>query len=141
MERETKVSELFGSLRHDLVDQAFCRWLVVGEPLIVGWAETVGVAEFTGNAELPDGDHLGFFQGIPDAGEPAPGHEPRQVIVFQVDEAVTPSEMDPANIDPMQEEPGIISKVPQLLGQMNIGVKGVRYVEDDPLAGLLGFVA
>jgi len=71
----------------------------VGEPLVVGWAEPVTVTEFTGNTELPDVEHFGFFQGVPDHGEPASGHELRQVIVFQVDETVTPSEMDPAHVD------------------------------------------
>ena len=60
--------------------------------------------------------------------------------MFQVDEAVAPSEMDPAHVDPVKEEPGVVSKVPQILGQMNVGVEGVRYVEDDPLADSLGFL-
>ena len=58
--------------------------------------------------------------------------------MFQVDEAVTPSEMDPAHVDPVKEKPGVISEVPQMQGKMNVGVEGVRYVEDDPLAGFLG---
>jgi len=33
---------------------------------------------------------------------------------------------------------GVVTDVPQLLGQMNVGVEGVRYVEDDPLAEFLG---
>ncbi len=138
MEWETDIPELLGSPRHHLLDEPLGRGLVVGEPLVVGWAEPVTVTEFTGNAELSDGDHPGFFQGVPDHGEPASGHELRQVIVFQVDEAVTPSEMDPAHVDPVKQEPGVISKVPQFLGQMIVGVEGVRYVEDDPLAGFLG---
>ncbi len=138
MEWETDIPELFGSPRHDPLDEPLGRGLVVGEPLVVRRGEPVTVTEFTGNAELPDGDHLGFFQGIPDAGEPAPGHEPRQVIVFQVDEAVTPSEMDPAHVDAVLEKAGVVSEVPQLFGQMRFGVEGVRYVEDDPLAGFLG---
>jgi hypothetical protein len=101
MEWETDITELLGSPRLDLVDEPLVRGLVVGEASVVGSAEPVAVTEFTGNAELPDGDHFGFFQGVPDHGEPASGHEPRQVIVFQVDEAVSPSEMDPAHVDPV----------------------------------------
>jgi len=138
MKWETDIPELLGSPRHDLLDEPLGRGLVVGEPLVVGWAEPVSVTQFTGNAELPDGDHLGFFQGVPDHGERASGHEPRQVIVFQVDEAVAPSEMDPAHIDPVKQEPGVVGEVPQMKGKMKVGVEGVRYVEDDPLAGFLG---
>ena len=54
--------------------------------------------------------------------------------MLQVDEAVTPSEMDPSHVDSVKQEPGVVSKVAQLLGKMNCGVEGVRYVEDDPLA-------
>ncbi len=61
--------------------------------------------------------------------------------MFQVDEAVTPSEMDPAHVDAVKEEPGVVSEVPQFLGQMRFGVEGVRYVEEDPLAGFLGCLA
>ena len=138
MEWETDISELLGSPRHDLVDKAFGRGLVVGEPLVVGWAESVSVAQFTGNTKLADMDHARVHQGVPDHGEPASGHELRQVIVFQVNEAVAPSQMDPAHVDPVKQVSGIVSKVPQFLGQMNVGVEGVRYVEDDPLAGFLG---
>jgi len=138
MEWETDIPELLGSPRHDLVDEPLGRGLVVGEPLVVGWAEPVTVTQFTGNTELSDGDHPGFFQGVPDHGEPASGHEPRQVIVFQIDEAVAPSEMDPAHVDAVLEKAGVVSEVPQLFGQMRFGVEGVRYVEDDPLAGFLG---
>ena len=58
--------------------------------------------------------------------------------MLQVDEAVTPSEMNPAHVDPVKQVSGIVSKVPQLLGQMNVGVERVWYVEDDPLACFLG---
>jgi len=140
VKRETDITELLGSPRHDLVDEPLGRGLVVGEPLVVGWAEPVSVTEFTGNAELSDGDHPGFFQGVPDHGERASGHEPRQVIVFQVDETVTPSEMDPAHVDPVQKIPGVVSKVAHLVRQMNVRAKRVRYVEDDPLAGFVGWL-
>jgi len=138
VKRETDLPELLGSPRHDPLDEPLGRGLVVGEPLVVGWAEPVTVTEFTGNTELPDGDHPGFFQGVPDHGEPASGHELRQVIVFQVDEAVTLSQVDPAHVDAVQEKAGVVSEVPQFLGQMNVRVEAVRYVEDDPLAGFLG---
>jgi hypothetical protein len=140
VEWETDITELLGTPRLDFLDEPLGRGLVVGEPLVVRWAEPVSVTQFTGNAELPDGDHFGFFQGIPDAGEPASGHEPRQVIVFQVDETVTPSEMDPAHVDAVKQVSGVVSKVPQMQGKMNVGVKSVRYVEDDPLAGFLGWL-
>src|SRR5208337_5668479 len=122
MEWETDIPELLGSPRLDLVDEPFGRGLVVGEPLVVGWAEPVTVTEFTGNAELADMDHPEFFQGIPDAGDRTSGHEPRQVIVFQVDEAVAPSEMDPAHVDTVKQVSGVVSKVAQLVRQMNVGV-------------------
>ena len=48
--------------------------------------------------------------------------------------------MDPAHVDAVKEEPGIVSKVPQLFGQMNVGVEGVGDVEDDPLAGFPGWL-
>jgi hypothetical protein len=99
VKRETDLPELFGSPRHDLVDEPLRRGLVVGEPLVVGWEEPVSVAQFTWDVELPNGDHFGFFQGVPDAGEPASGHEPRQVIVFQIDEAVSPSQVNTPDID------------------------------------------
>jgi len=40
-----------------------------------------------------------------------------------------------------KEEPGVVTEVPQMQGKMNVGVEGVRYVEDDPLAGFLGCLA
>jgi len=141
VEWETDIPELFGSPRHDLVDEPFGRGLVVGEPLVVGWAEPVAVTEFTGNTELADMDHARVHQGVPDHGEPASGHELRQVIVFQADEVVTPTQVDPAHVDPVKEKPGVVSEVPQFLGQMRFGVEGVRYVEEDPLAGFLGCLA
>ncbi len=113
----------------------------MGERLVVGWAEPVSVTEFTGDAEPADMDHARVHQGVPDYGEPASGHELCQVIVFQVDETVTPSEMDPAHVDAVQEKTGVVSELPQFLGQMKVGVEGVRYVEDDPLAGFLGWLA
>jgi hypothetical protein len=107
----------------------------------MGWAELVSETKFTGYTELPDADNPGFFEGLPDHGESASGHELRQVIMFQLDEAVTPSKMEPAHVDPVKQEPGVVSKVAQLLGQMNCDVEGIRYVEDDPLAGFLGCLA
>jgi hypothetical protein len=138
VEWQTDLPELLGSPRHDLLDEPLGRGLVVGEPLVVGWAESVSVTQFTGNTEPPDGDHFGFFQGIPDAGEPASGHEPRQVIVLQVDEAVTLSQMDPAHVDAVKQVSGVVGEVPQMQGKMNVGVEGVGDVEDDPLAEFLG---
>jgi hypothetical protein len=141
VERETDIPELSGSPCPHLVDEPFGRGLTVGETLVMGRDEAVSVTHFTGDAELPDADHPGFFQGVPDHREPASGHELDQVIVFQIDEAVTPSEMDPCYVDPVKQEPGIVSKVAQLLGQMNWFVERIRYVEDDRLAGFLGFGA
>src|SRR5271157_2788515 len=138
MEWETDIPELLGSPRHDFVDEPFGRGLVVGEPLVVGWAKPVSITEFTGNAELADMDHARVHQGVPDHGEHASGHELGQVIVFQVDEAVAPSQVDPAHVDAVKEVSGVIRQVPQLLGQMNVRVEGVRYVEDYPLAEFLG---
>ncbi len=48
--------------------------------------------------------------------------------------------MDPAHVDAVKEKAGVVSEVPQFLGQMNVGVEGVRYVENDPLAGFLGWL-
>jgi len=141
VKRETDLPELLGSPRLDLVDEPFGRGLVVGESLVVGWAEPVTVTEFTGNAELADMDHPGFFQGVPYGGESLLGDELHEVVTLEIDEVVTPSEMDPAHVDPVKEVPGVVGEVPQLLGQMNVRVEGVRYVEDDPLAGFLGRLA
>jgi len=101
----------------------------------------VTVGHFTFNAELANMDHVRLHQGVPDGGESLLGDELHEVVTLQVDEAVAPSEMDPAHVDPVKEVSGIVSEVPQLLGQMNVRVEGVRYVEDDPLAGFLGCVA
>ena len=60
--------------------------------------------------------------------------------MFQVDETVTTSEMDPAHVDAVQEKAGVVSEVPQMKGKMSVGVEGVGYVEDDPLAGFLGWL-
>jgi hypothetical protein len=141
MEWETNISELLGPPRHYLVDEPFGRGLVVGEPLVVRRAKSITVAQFTRNAELPDANNTGFFQGVPDGGAPASGHELRQVIVFQVNEAVTPTQMDPTHIDPVQEKLGVVSEVPQLFGQMYSSVERVRHVEDDPPAEFLGWFA
>jgi len=46
--------------------------------------------------------------------------------------------MDPAHVDPVKQEPGVVGEVPQMKGKMSVGVEGVWYVEDDPLAGFLG---
>jgi hypothetical protein len=86
-------------------------------------------------------DHFSFHQGVPDGGEPLRGNELDEVVPLQVDEAVTPSQVDPSNIDPVEEIPGIVGKVPQFLGQMHVGVEAVGDVEDDLLAGFLGFLA
>ena len=64
-----------------------------------------------------------------------------EVVTLQVDEAVAPTQVDPAHVDPVEQVSGVVSKVPQVLGQMDLGVEGVRYVEDDPLAGVLGGLA
>ena len=141
MEWKADASELLGSPRHDLVDEPFGRRLVVGEPFVVGCAESVTVAHFTGNVELSHRDHPSFLQGIPDRSKPTSWHEPGQIIVLQINEAVAPSEVDPANIDPMKQEPCVIGKMLQLFGQMDLGIEGVWDVEDDFRAGSLGFPA
>jgi hypothetical protein len=86
-------------------------------------------------------DHVRLHQGIPDGGESLLGDELHEVVTLEVDEAVAPSEMDPAHVDPVQEKPGVVRQVPQVQGKMNVGVDAVRYVEDDPLAGFLGCLA
>jgi len=86
-------------------------------------------------------DHVRVHQGVPDGGESLLGDEPDKVVTLQMDEAVSPSQMDPAHVDPVKEKPGVVTEVPQLLGQMNVRVEGVRYVEDDPLAEFLGCFA
>ena len=58
-----------------------------------------------------------------------------------MEQRLTPSEMDPAHVDPVKEKPGVVTEVPQFLGEMDLRVEGVRYVEDDPLAGFLGRLA
>ena len=107
----------------------------------MGIEKPIPVGHFTFDAELADMDHVRLHQGIPDGGESLLGDELHEVVTLQVDEAVTPSEVDPAHVDPVKEKPGVVSEVPQMLGKMNVGVEGVRYVEDDPLAGFLGCLA
>ena len=126
---------------HDLVDQPLRGWLVEGEALIMGIEKPISVGHFTFDAELANMDHVRLHQGIPDGGESLLGDELHEVVTLEVDEAVSPSEMDPAHVDPVKQVSGVISKVPQFLGKMNVGVEGVRYVEDDPLAGFLGCLA
>ena len=126
---------------HDLVDQPLRGWLVEGEALIMGIEKPIPVGHFIFDAELADMDHVRLHQGIPDGGESLLGDELHEVVTLQVDEAVTPSEMDPAHVDPVKEKPGVVSEVPQMQGKMNVRVKAVRYVEDDPLAGFLGCLA
>jgi len=58
--------------------------------------------------------------------------------MLQVDEAVTSSEVNPADVNPMEQIAGVIGKVAQFLGKMEIRVEGVGDVEDDPLVALLG---
>jgi hypothetical protein len=58
--------------------------------------------------------------------------------MLQIDQAVSPSQMDPTHVDPVEEISGIIGKVPQFLGQMGVGVEGIGDVEDDPFAAFLG---
>jgi hypothetical protein len=106
--------------------------------LIVGWQEPVSIAQFIWNTELSDRNHVGFYKGVPDHGQHALGHEPRHIVVFQVDKAVSPSQMDPAHVDTMKQIAGIIGEVPQFLGQMSIGVEGIGDVEDNPHAAFLG---
>jgi len=83
-------------------------------------------------------DHVRLDQGIPDGCESLLGDELHEVVTLQVDEAVSPSEMDPAHVDAVKQVSGVVSKVPQMQGKMNVGIEGVRYVEDDPLAVFLG---
>src|SRR5208337_672938 len=123
---------------HDLVDQPLRGWLILEEPLVVGIEKPIPVGHFTFDAELANMDYVRLNQGIPDGGESLLGDELHEVVTLQVDEAVAPSEMDPAHVDPVKQISGVVTDVPQLLGQMNVGVEGVRYVEDDPLAEFLG---
>jgi hypothetical protein len=58
--------------------------------------------------------------------------------MLQIDQAVSPSQMDPAHVDPVEEITGKIGKVSQFLGQMGIGVEGLGDVEDNPSAAFLG---
>ena len=104
----------------------------------MGWQQPVSVAQFTWDTELSDRNHVGFYKGVPDPGQHAPGHEPRQVVMLQIDQAVASSHMDPAHVDPVEEISGIIGKVPQFLGQMGIGVEGIGDVKDNPPAAFLG---
>ena len=62
-------------------------------------------------------------------------------VVFTEESPVAPSQMNPPHVDPVEEIAGIISEVPQFLGQMHVGVEAVRYVEDDFLADFPGFLA
>jgi hypothetical protein len=57
--------------------------------------------------------------------------------VFQIDQTVASSEVNPAHIDPVKEIARIIGKVVQVLGQMNTKVESVGDVEDDPSAAVL----
>jgi len=125
---------------YDLVDQPLRGWLVEREALVVGIEKPIPVGHFTFDAELANMDHFRLHQGIPDGGEPLLGDELHEVVTLQIDEAVTPSEMDPAHVDPVKQEPAVVGEVLQMKGKMSVGVEGVRYVEDDPLAGFLGWL-
>jgi hypothetical protein len=138
VEWEPDAPELFGSPSLDPLDQRFLGGLVVREPLIVRWQQSVSIAQFTWNTELSDRNHVGSYKGVPDRGQHAPGHEPRQIVVFQVDKAVTFAEVNSAHVDTMKQIAGIIGEVAQFLGQMSIGVEGIGDVEDNPRAAFLG---
>src|SRR5208337_5335685 len=84
---------------HDLVDQPLRGWLVEGEALIMGIEKPVPVAHFTFDAELANMDHVRLHQGIPDGSESLLGDELHEVVTLQVDEAVTPSQVNTPDID------------------------------------------
>ena len=107
----------------------------------MGIEKPISVGHFTFDAELANMDHVRLHQGIPDGGESLLGDELHEVVTLQVDEAVTPSQVNTPNVDPVHEKMGVIRQVPQMQGKMNIGVESVRYVENDPLAGFLGRLA
>jgi hypothetical protein len=104
----------------------------------MGIEKPISVGHFTFDAELANMDHVRLHQGVPDGGESLLGDELYEVVTLEIDEAVSPSQVNTPNVDPVQEKMGVIRQVPQFLGQMNVRVEGVRYVEDDPLAGFLG---
>ena len=107
----------------------------------MGIEKPISVGHFTFDAELANMDHVRLHQGVPDGGESLLGDEPDKVVTLQVDEAVTPSQVNTPDIDPVKQVSGVIRQVPQMQGKMIVGVEGVRYVEDDPLAGFLGCLA
>ncbi len=109
--------------------------------MIVWWQKPVSIAKLTWDAELSHRNHGGFYKGVPDAGQHAPGHEPRQIVVFQIDEAVAFTEVNPAHVDSVKEITGIVGEVAQVVRQMNIRVESGGDVEDNPFAALLGFGA
>ncbi len=138
MDRMAKRIGLLLSPPQKLVDQTLRSWLVEREALVMGIEKPIAIGHLAFDAELADVDHVGLHQSFPDGGESVLGDERDEVVSLQVDEVVAPAQMDPSHVDPVQQVSGIISEVPQLFGQMDLGVEGVRYVEDDPLAGFLG---
>jgi hypothetical protein len=68
VERETDLPELHATPGHDPGHEPLRRGPVLGEPLVVGWQEPISVAQLAGDAELPDGDDPGVFQGVLDRG-------------------------------------------------------------------------
>jgi hypothetical protein len=120
------------------LDQSLGGWRIERESLIMGIEKPVPVGHFTFDADLANMDHLRLYQSIPDGSESLLGNEFDEVVALQVDEAVAPTKVYSSYIDAVKQVSGVVSEVPQSLGQMNLGVEGVWNVEDDPLAGFLG---